>query len=107
MAARYRASMGEVYEAAMNEPGCGSRLLCFPSDLQYVSILIVSSKITIAYPRLTPSTWRSIHQIPGTPSMHHNAAFLPNDPIGSQLKHKKYASIKPASRGTRHANRNR
>lgn len=38
------------------------------------------------YPFLTPSICKSTHHIPGIPKIHHNAAFLPSEPIGSHAK---------------------
>lgn len=41
------------------------------------------------YPRLTPSICKSTHHIPGTPRIIHNAAFFPNEPMGSHEKIRK------------------
>jgi hypothetical protein len=41
MAARYRLSMGEVNEDAINVPGCGRRFWCLASDLIRLSVLMV------------------------------------------------------------------
>ena len=91
MAARYRESIGDVYEEAMTEPGCGRRALCCLAKelLERLVQQRLSIWCGITYPFLTPSIWRSIHQTPGTPSISHKEAFLPKDPIGSHCKTKK------------------
>lgn len=102
--------MGEVNEDAMTDPGCGRRAFCcLERDLDnLLSVDIVTVKIwSYTHPFFTPSIWRSIHQILGTPNMHHKAAFLPKDPIGSHCKSKKYETVKKMNIGSRKQNRNR
>ncbi len=41
------------------------------------------------YPFFTPSICKSIHHMPGTPSMSHREAFFPREPIGSHCNTKK------------------
>ena len=43
----------------------------------------------------------------GTPKMHHRAAFLPRDPIGSHCKKKKYEQVTKMNRGSRKKKRKR
>lgn len=64
--ARYKISMGEVCEAATMEPGSG---MCEPGDFP-------------RDPLLTPSTCRSIHQMPGMPMMHQRFALRSKVPGG-------------------------
>lgn len=83
IAARYTASIGEVKDDAMTDPGTGRRAFCcLESDLPPSALSEYTAPVP-THPFLTPSTWRSIHQILGTPRMHHRDAFLPSDPIGS------------------------
>jgi len=73
IAARYRESMGEVKEDAMMFDGCGTLPSCFFAR----------------EPFLTPSIWRSIHHMPGIPSIIHSIAFFNNDPSGNHCKTRK------------------
>lgn len=73
MAARYKASTGLVNWAAMTERGCGTRDGgCCESD-----------------PRLTPSSCRSTHQIPGMPSIPHSNSFRKASGSGSWARKRK------------------
>ena len=73
IAARYRASIGDVEDDAMTLDGEGTRPSCFlASD-----------------PFLTPSICRSIHQIPGVPNIVHSIAFLKSDPSGNHCSMRK------------------
>lgn len=89
MAARYKASIGEVLDDAMMLFSWGSRALFLFRDL----LLLVwdTCRMTIfqPYPFLTPSICRSIHHIPGTPNIDHKAAFFPSTPIGSHCRMRK------------------
>ena len=77
IAARYKESMGDVKDEAIMLDGAGTRC-AFPlaSD-----------------PFLTPSICRSIHQIPGIPSISHNKAFFASDPSGSHWRKTKYVMV--------------
>lgn len=50
---------------------------------------MLKGQVNKANPFFTPSTPRSIHQMPGTPSIHQSIAFLPREPIGSHETSKK------------------
>lgn len=73
IAARYRLSIGLVKLDAMIFPGCGTRPSCMrASD-----------------PFFTPSTCRSIHQMPGIPRMVQRSAFLGREPRGNHCRKRK------------------
>lgn len=74
IAARYRESMGDVKDDAIMSEGSGTRPSCFFAN----------------EPFLTPSIWRSIHHIPGMPSINHSIAFLNRGPRGNHCRNKKY-----------------
>lgn len=88
IAARYNASIGEALEDAITLPGRGSRAVFWDRD-----------------PLFTPSICRSIHHMPGTPSMDHKDAFLPRLPIGNHCRKKKYPRVTVNSDGTRTMNK--
>lgn len=100
MAARYKASIGELQDEAMIEPAFGSRAECCARDLS-MSVLVALVTPNDAYPFFTPSICKSIHHIPGIPNIHHSDAFLPNTPNGRNWKNEKYAMLKKSRSGTR------
>jgi len=73
IAARYRESIGEVKHDAIISPCCGTRPWCFFAS----------------EPFLTPSICKSIHHMPGIPSIIHRIAFLTNDPSGNHCRNRK------------------
>ena len=90
MAARYRESMGEVNDDAMTFEGWGTRPSCFfASD-----------------PFLTPSICRSIHHIPGMPSIIQSIAFFGSEPSGNHCRKRKYVVETVTKNGNLKRNRN-
>ena len=73
IAARYSESMGEVNEDAITFEGWGTRPSCFFAR----------------DPFLTPSICKSIHHIPGIPSIIHSMAFFGNEPSGNHCRKRK------------------
>lgn len=72
----------------------------------FSQVRLLIAEVWGSHPFLTPSICKSIHQILGTPRMHHRAAFLPSDPIGSHCSTRKYASVTNINSGRRKQKRN-
>ena len=97
--------MAEVLEAAIIEPSCGKRSFWELTVLNTHQPAIFPRCVQCSNPLRTPSICRSIHHIPGTPSMDHNEAFLPMAPIGSHCRKKKYVKLKARRKGIRNTKR--
>lgn len=82
--------------------GPGSLSLCFASDLNGNQHLVSYAIQSInAYPRRTPSTCRSTHQMPAMPKKIHRYPFLMPDPSGNQLKNVTQKNSAVIMHGTR------
>ena len=90
IAARYSASMGDVEEDAIMLPGNGTLPSCF-----------VASD-----PFLTPSICKSIHHIPGIPSIIQSIAFFKRIPSGNHWRKRKYVVETVKKKGNLNKKRN-
>jgi len=83
IAAKYRESIGDVKEEAITSGGCGTLPSCFFAS----------------EPFLTPSICKTIHHMPGIPSIIHSSAFFTSDPRGNHCRKRKYVTEMAMKKG--------